>query len=155
MVKYIIAGGWNYANGINTRQISATIEDIYGFEVSEGFVSDVTDKIIPEVQDWQDRLLDTVYSVIFEDTIHYYVRDNCIIRKLAAYVILEINSNGIKGVFGIYVGDNESAKYWLGIFNELEKCGGQDIFILCDDGLTGMKEAVNAAFPKTEYQRCI
>ena len=144
-----------YAKGMTTRQISATIEDIYGFEVSEGFVSDVTDKILPEVQDWQNRPLDTVYPVVFVDAIHYSVRDNGIIRKLAAYVILGINSNGIKEVLGIYVGDNESAKYWLGIFNELKNRGVQDILILCADGLTGMKEAVNAAFPKTEYQRCI
>lgn len=123
-----------YAKGMTTRQISATIEDIYGFEVSEGFVSDVTDKILPEVQDWQNRPLDTVYPVVFVDAIHYSVRDNGIIRKLAAYVILGINSNGIKEVLGIYVGDNESAKYWLGIINELKNRGVQDILILCADG---------------------
>lgn len=144
-----------YAKGMTTRQISATIEDIYGFDVSEGFISDVTDKIIPEIQDWQNRPLDAVYPVVFVDAIHYSVKDNSIIRKLAAYVILGLRKDGIKEVLGLYIGENESAKYWLGLFNELKNRGLQDILILCADGLTGMKEAVSAAYPNTEYQRCI
>lgn len=144
-----------YAKGMTTRQISATIEDIYGFDVSEGFISDVTDKILPEIQDWQNRPLDAVYPVVFIDAIHYSVKDNGIIRKLAAYVILGIRKDGIKEVIGLYIGENESAKYWLGLLNELKNRGLKDILILCADGLTGMKEAVAAAYPKTEYQRCI
>lgn len=144
-----------YAKGITTRQISATIQDIYGFDVSEGFISDVTDKIIPEIQDWQSRPLDPVYPVVFVDAIHYSVRDNGIIKKLAAYVILGINKDGIKEVLGLYIGENESAKYWLGLLNELKNRGVQDILILCADALSGMKEAISAAFPRTEYQRCI
>ena len=144
-----------YAKGMTTRQISATIQDIYGFDVSEGFISDVTDKIIPEIQDWQSRPLDPVYPVVFVDAIHYSVRDNGIIKKLAAYVILGINKDGIKEVLGLYIGENESAKYWLGLLNELKNRGVQDILILCADALSGMKEAISAAFPRTEYQRCI
>ena len=144
-----------YAKGMTTRQISETIEDIYGFDVSEGFISDVTDKILPEIHDWQNRPLDSLYPVVFVDAIHYSVKDNGIIRKLAAYVILAINKDGIKEVLGLYIGENESAKYWLGLFNELKNRGLKDILVLCADGLTGMKEAVTAAFPKTEYQRCI
>jgi len=144
-----------YAKGMTTRQISATIQDIYGFDVSEGFISDVTDKIIPEIQDWQSRPLDPVYPVFFVDAIHYSVRDNGIIKKLAAYVILGINKDGIKEVLGLYIGENESAKYWLGLLNELKNRGVQDILILCADALSGMKEAISAAFPRTEYQRCI
>lgn len=144
-----------YAKGMTTRQISTTIQDIYGFDVSEGFISDVTDKIIPEIQDWQSRPLDPVYPVVFVDAIHYSVRDNGIIKKLAAYVILGINKDGIKEVLGLYIGENESAKYWLGLLNELKNRGVQDILILCADALSGMKEAISAAFPRTEYQRCI
>jgi len=144
-----------YAKGMTTRQISETIEDIYGFDVSEGFISDVTDKILPEIHDWQNRPLDSLYPVVFVDAIHYSVKDNGIIRKMAAYVILAINKDGIKEVLGLYIGENESAKYWLGLLNELKNRGLKDILVLCADGLTGMKEAVTAAFPKTEYQRCI
>ena len=97
-----------YAKGMTTRQISETIEDIYGFETSEGFISDVTDKILPQIEDWQNRPLDEVYPILYIDAIHYSVRDNGIIRKLAAYVILDINTEGKKEVLTINVGDNES-----------------------------------------------
>ena len=144
-----------YAKGMTTRQISETIEDIYGFETSEGFISDVTDKILPQIEDWQNRPLDEVYPILFIDAIHYPVRDNGVIRKLAAYVILGINTEGKKEVLTIQVGDNESSKYWLSVLNELKNRGVKDILILCADGLAGIKEAIAAAFPKTEYQRCI
>ena len=96
-----------YAKGMTTRQISETIEDIYGFETSEGFISDVTDKILPQIEDWQNRPLDDVYPILYIDAIHYSVRDNGVIRKLAAYVILGINMEGKKEVLTISVGDNE------------------------------------------------
>lgn len=144
-----------YAKGMTTRQISETIEDIYGFDVSEGFISDVTDKLLPQIEDWQNRPLDEIYPIVYIDAIHYSVRDNGVIRKLAAYVILGINTEGKKEVLSINVGDNESAKYWLSVLNELKNRGVRDILILCADGLTGIKEAIAAAFPKTEYQRCI
>lgn len=144
-----------YAKGMTTRQISETLEDIYGFEASEGFISDVTDKILPQIEDWQKRPLSEVYPVLYIDAIHYSVRDNGVIRKLAAYVILGINVDGQKEVLTIQVGDNESAKYWLSVLNELKNRGVKDILILCADGLSGIKEAIAAAYPNTEYQRCI
>ena len=144
-----------YAKGMTTRQISDTLEDIYGFEASEGFISDVTDKILPQIEDWQNRPLSEVYPVLYIDAIHYSVRDNGIIRKLAAYVILGINVDGKKEVLTIQVGDNESSKYWLSVLNDLKNRGVKDILIICADGLTGMKEAIAAAYPQTEYQRCI
>ncbi|MEG2651837.1 MAG: IS256 family transposase [Eubacterium sp.] len=144
-----------YAKGMTTRQISETLMDIYGFEASEGFISDVTDKILPDIEDWQNRPLSNIYPILFIDAIHYSVRDNGVIGKLAAYIILGINGDGKKEVLSIHVGENESAKYWLSILNELKNRGVQDILILCADGLTGIKEAIAAAFPKTEYQRCI
>ncbi len=144
-----------YAKGMTTRQISDTLEDIYGFKASEGFISDVTDKILPQIEDWQNRPLSEVYPVLYIDAIHYSVRDNGVIRKLAAYVILGINLDGQKEVLTIQVGDNESAKYWLSVLNELKNRGVKEILILCADGLSGIKEAIAAAYPKTEYQRCI
>ena len=144
-----------YAKGMTTGQISETIEYIYGFEVSEGFISDVTDKILPQIEDWQNRPLDEIYQIVYIDAIHYSVREEGIIRKLAAYVILGINTEGKKDVLTINIGDNESSKYWLSVLNELKNRGVKDILVLCADGLSGMKEAISAAFPKTEYQRCI
>jgi transposase-like protein len=144
-----------YARGMTTRQISDQIEEIYGFETSEGFVSDVTDKLLPRIEEWQNRPLSAIYPIVFVDAIHFSVRDNNIIKKLASYTILGINDQGLKEVLSIQIGDNESSKYWLGVLNDLKNRGVQDILILCADGLSGMKEAVAAAFPQTEYQRCI
>ena len=144
-----------YAKGMTTRQISDTIEDIYGFEVSEGMVSDITDRLLPEIDQWQNRPLSSVYPIVFIDAVHFSVRDNNVIRKLAAYIILGINDEGLKEVLSIQVGANESSKYWLSILNELKNRGVQDILLLCADGLTGIKESISVAFPKTEYQRCI
>lgn len=144
-----------YAKGMTTRQISDTLMDIYGFEASEGLISDVTDKLLPQIEEWQTRPLYSVYPVIFIDAIHYSVRDNGVIRKLAAYVMLGISVEGKKEVLTIQVGENESSKYWLSVLNELKNRGVKDILIICADGLTGIKEAIAAAFPDTEYQRCL
>ena len=144
-----------YAKGMTTRQISETIEDIYGFETSEGFISDVTDKIMPQIEDWQNRPLDEIYPILYIDAIHYSVRDNGVIRKLAAYIILGLTVDGRKDVLTINIGDNESSKYWLSVLNELKNRGVKDIMVICADGLSGIKEAIATAFPNTEYQRCI
>ncbi|GLB24850.1 hypothetical protein LXJ15735_10910 [Lacrimispora xylanolytica] len=144
-----------YAKVMTTRQISETLEDIYGFEASEGFISDVTDKILPQIEDWQNRPLYDVYLVLYIDVIHYSVPDNGVIRKLAAYVVLGINSDGIKEVLTIEVGENERSKYWLSALNGIKNRGVKDILIICADGLTGIKEAITAAYPKTKYQSCI
>ena len=144
-----------YAKGLTTRQISDQIEDIYGFEVSEGMVSDITDRLIPEIEDWQQRPLSQVYPIVYIDAVHFSVRDNHVIKKLAAYVILGINEDGRKEVISIQIGQNESSKYWLSVLNELKNRGVKDILILCADGLSGIKESINVAFPNTEYQRCI
>lgn len=144
-----------YGRGMTTRQISEQIEDIYGFDVSESFVSDVTDKIMPEIMEWQSRPLDDIYPIVFIDAVHFSVRKEKIVQKLAAYVVLGVNLDGQKDVLGLYIGENESSKYWLGILNELKSRGVKDIMVMCADGLTGIKESIAVAFPKTEYQRCI
>ena len=144
-----------YARGLTTRQISDQIEDIYGFECSEGFISNVTDKILQEIDDWQKRPLDSVYPIVFIDAVHFSVREDHVIKKLAAYVMLGINADGIKDVISLQIGENESSKYWLGVLNELKNRGVKDIMVICADGLTGIKEAIATAFPQSEYQRCI
>jgi len=144
-----------YAKGLSTRQISEHVMDIYGFEVSESLVSDVTDRLLPQIEEWQQRPLSEIYPVVFIDAVHYSVKTEGIIKKLAAYVALGIDMEGQKDVLGLYVGANESSKYWLNILNELKNRGVRDILVVCADGLSGMKEAIGAAFPKTEYQRCI
>ena len=144
-----------YARGLTTRQISEQIEEIYGFECSESFISDVTDKVLQDIEDWQNRALDEIYPILFIDAVHFSVRDDNIIRKLAGYVIIGINCDGMKEVISLEIGENESSKYWLGVLNSLKNRGVKDVMIICADGLSGMKEAISAAFPKTEYQRCI
>ena len=139
-----------YAKGMTTRQISDTIEEIYGFEVSDGMVSDITDRLLPQIEDWQNRPLDAVYPIVFIDAVHFSVHDNGQIRKLAAYVILAVSLKGHKEVLSIHIGENESAKYWLGVLNELKNRGVKDVLVICADGLSGIKEAVNTAFPQTD-----
>ena len=144
-----------YARGMTTRQISEQIQDIYGFDVSESLVSSVTNKLLPEIEDWQQRPLSNVYPIVFIDAVHFSVRENNIIKKLAAYVILGINHEGKKEVLTISIGENESSKYWLSLLNELKDREVKDILVLCADGLTGIQDAIGTAFPNTEYQRCI
>jgi len=144
-----------YARGMSTRQISEQIKDIYGFEVSEGLVTGITNQLMPEIEAWQKRPLSAVYPIVFIDAIVFNVREDNIIRKSAAYVILGVSEEGHKEVLSITVGESESAKFWLGVLNELKNRGVKDIFVLCADGLSGIKEAIAAAYPMTEYQRCI
>lgn len=144
-----------YAKGMTQNDISAHIEDIYGVEVSDSLVSRITDKILPVVKEWQQRPLERIYAVVFMDAIHYNVRSEGRIVKKAVYIAIGINMEGIKEVLGMYVGENESAKYWLSILNGLKNRGVEDILITCVDGLTGFSEAISAVYPKTEIQRCI
>ena len=118
-------------------------------------VSDITNKLLPEIGEWQQGPLSSVYPIVFIDAVHFSVRDESIIKKLAAYIILGISEEGKKEVLSIHVGGNESSKYWLSVLNELKNRGVSDILVLCADGLSGIKESIAAAFPQTEYQRCI
>ncbi len=144
-----------YAKGMSTRDIEDSMKDIYGIEVSPSTVSRVTDKILPLVSEWQSRPLDRVYPVVFLDAIHFKVRkENRIINK-AAYSVLGINLAGIKDILGIWIGENESASFWLGVCNDLKNRGVEDILIACKDGLSGFSEAINTVFPRTEIQLCV
>lgn len=125
---------------MTTRQISETIDDICGFEVSEGMVSDITDKLLPRIEEWQIRHMSAIYTFVFIDALHFSVREDEVIRKLAAYVVLGINGDSRKEVLSIVVGENESSKYWLFVLNSLKNIGVSDMLILCSDGLTGIKD---------------
>jgi len=144
-----------YARGMSTRDISQQIEELYGFSLSAEMVSKITDRITPEIKEWQQRPLEPIYSFVFMDAIHYKVKDDGRIVNRAAYVVLGVTIDGSKDILGIWIGDNESSKFWLGVLNDLKNRGVQDVLIFCVDGLTGLKEAINAAYPKAEVQRCI
>lgn len=144
-----------YARGLSTRDISEQIYDIYGFETSAEMVSKITDKLAPQIEEWQNRRLSEVYPIVFIDAILFSVRKDKIVQKSAVYVVLGVDSNGMKDVLSIEIGETESAKFWLSVLNSLKNRGVKDILMLCADGLSGIKEAIEAAFPMTEYQRCI
>jgi putative transposase len=144
-----------YAKGMSTRDIQAHYEHVYGVELSPAPVSNVTDRILPRVQEWQNRPLQQVYAVVFMDAIHYKVRqDNAIVNK-AAYLVIGIDLDGHKDVLGMWIGEHESAKFWLGVLNDLKSRGVQDILINCVDHLTGFSEALAAVYPQTDVQKCI
>lgn len=144
-----------YARGMSTRDIGDHLHEIYGIEASPTLISNITDKILPLIQEWQTRPLESIYPIIFLDAIHYKVRQDAKVVTKAAYVIIGVNMQGLKDVLGIWVGENESAKYWLTVLNELRNRGVKDILIASIDGLTGFKDAIKAVFPQDEIQRCI
>lgn len=144
-----------YGRGLTTREINEQIQDLYGIEVSATMVSNITDQIIPEIKEWQERPLDEVYPFVFIDAVHFSVREDNRVVKKAAYIVLGITAEGFKEILGIWIGENESAKYWLGVLNELKQRGVKDILVMCSDNLTGIKDAINTAFPNTIQQRCI
>ena len=144
-----------YAKGMTTGDIEAHIRDIYGVEVSDTTVSRITDKILPIAKEWQQRPLEAVYAVVFLDAIHYHVRSEGQIVKKAVYIAIGIDLDGKKDVLGMWVGENESAKFWATVLNGLKNRGVEDIFIACTDNLTGFSAAIEAVFPKTEIQNCI
>jgi putative transposase len=144
-----------YAKGMTTGDIETHIRDIYGVAVSDTTVSRITDKILPVAKEWQQRPLESVYTVVFLDAIHYHVRSEGQIVKKAVYIAIGVNLDGHKEVLGMWVGENESAKFWATVLNGLRNRGVEDIFIACTDNLSGFSEAIEAVFPKTEIQNCI
>lgn len=144
-----------YAKGMTTGDIESHMKDLYGVDISDSTISRVTDKIIPQVKEWQERPLEEVYAVVYMDAIHYHVRSEGRIVKKAVYIAIGIDMSGKKDVLGMYVGENESAKYWLTILNGLKNRGVEDILIICVDGLTGFPQAIEAVYPETEVQQCI
>lgn len=144
-----------YAKGMTTGDIEAHIQDIYGVDVSDTTISRITDKILPVAKEWQQRPLESIYAVVFLDAIHYHVRSEGQIVKKAVYIAIGIDLDGHKDVLGMWVGENESAKFWATVLNSLKNRGVEDIFIACTDNLTGFSAAIEAVYPKTEIQNCI
>ncbi|NLD05248.1 MAG: IS256 family transposase [Synergistaceae bacterium] len=144
-----------YSQGISTRDIQKTMNEMYGIEVDDSRVSRITDILLPLIREWQERPLQSIYAHLILDAIYYSVRDSGSVVKKAAYVMIGKDLEGQKDVLGIWLGENESAKYWLTALNGLKNRGVKDILIASVDGLSGFVEAINAAFPNTEVQRCI
>ncbi len=144
-----------YACGMSQRDISEQIKNLYDVEISDTLVSKIVEKITPEVNAWQNRALDSVYPFIFMDAIHYKVKENHQYITKAAYVVLGIQMDGRKDILGVWIGENESSKFWLQVMNDLKNRGIKDVYVFCVDGLKGFREAINAAFPKSAIQRCI
>ena len=144
-----------YAKGMTTGDIEAHIQDIYGLSVSDTTVSRITDKILPVAKEWQQRPVESIYAVVFLDAIHYHVRSEGQIVKKAVYIAIGLDLDGRKDVLGMWVGENESAKFWATVLNGLRNRGVEDIFIACTDNLTGFDTAIHAVFPETEIQNCM
>ncbi|NTZ16249.1 IS256 family transposase [Paenibacillus sp. JMULE4] len=144
-----------YAKGVSTREIQDHLQNLYGIDVSPTMISNVTNKIVPLIKEWQNRPLQSVYAVVFLDAIHFKVKQDGAIVNKAAYMVIGIDLDGNKDVLGMWIGENESAKFWLSVLNDLKNRGVQDILITCVDNLTGFSQAIAACYPKTEIQKCI
>lgn len=141
--------------GMSYQDIRNHMQEMYGTEVSQGLLSKVTDKLLPEITEWRNRPLESVYTVMFLDAMFFKARENGRVVTKTIYNILGVNQEGHKDVLGFYVAESEGAHFWLGILNELKARGVEDILIACVDGLAGFPEAIEASFPKTEVQLCI
>jgi transposase-like protein len=144
-----------YGRGMTTRDVSDQVKEIYGISLSAESISRITEDIMENAKEWQARPLNSVYPFLFLDAIHYSVRTDGKVVKRAAYVVLGINLDGIKDVLGIYIGENESSKFWLSVLTNLKNRGVKDVFIASVDGLSGFPGAINSVFPQTKIQRCI
>lgn len=144
-----------YAKGLTTTDINKMMFDIYGIEVSASMVSSITDSILPDLREWQARPLNKCYPFVYIDGIHFKIRTDQGIKSQCAYIMLGITTEGTKEIIGIWIGEAESAKFWMGIFDEVKKRGIESILILCSDGLSGILEALRAIYPDTNHQLCI
>ncbi len=144
-----------YARGMTTRDIQAELEELYGIEVSPSMISNITDKVMGAAAEWQNRMLDEVYPIVYMDAVHFKVRDDHRIVTKAAYICMGIDMEGYKDILGIWIGEAEGAKFWLSVCNDLNNRGVKDIFIACMDGLRGLPDAIKTIFPNVCIQNCI
>lgn len=144
-----------YARGLSTRDIQAELQEMYGVEISPTLISQVTDSVMDEVKAWQNRPLETVYPIVFLDALIVKVKENKQVVNKAVYLALGINQEGLKEVLGMWVSQNEGAKFWLSVLTELQNRGMKDVFIFCTDGLSGFPEAIEAVYPRAKIQLCI
>lgn len=144
-----------YAKGMTTRDIESHMQEIYAVSISAEMISQITNKVLPLVKEWETRPLENIYPIVYLDAIHFKVRDSGKIVSKASYIMLGVNMEGQKEILGIWIGENEGAKYWLGLLNELRNRGVQDMLICCIDGLTGFSEAIKTVFPNAQIQQCV
>jgi putative transposase len=144
-----------YARGMTTREIQQHLEEIYGTEVSPALVSAVTDEVLDEVKEWQSRPLDAIYPIVYLDAIHLKMRSSGHVQNSAVYVAVGINREGNKELLGLWIGESEGSRFWLGVLTEIRNRGVKDILIACVDGLTGFPEAIAGMYPNTQVQLCL
>jgi len=144
-----------YSLGTSYNDISYHISDLYGIEVSNAMINSVTDKLLPQITEWRERPLDSIYPIIFLDAMFFKARENGSVTTNVMYNIMGINASGYKEILGFYMCESEGASFWLGVLNDLKARGVEDILIACIDGLKGFSEAISTAFPKTDIQLCI
>lgn len=144
-----------YGKGMSLRDISIYIEDMYDMEVSPNILSEITDRVIPKVKEWQNRPLEDVYPIVWMDAMHYKVKDEGRVVSRAVYNILALNKEGKKELIGMYISESEGANFWLSVLTDLKSRGVKDILIACTDNLTGFSKAILSIFPETEIQKCI
>jgi len=144
-----------YARGMTTRMITGHLKELYGVEVSPSLISAVTDTVLDDVKAWQSRPLDAVYPIVYLDAIHLKMRSEGHVQNQAVYLALGIHLDGHKELLGLWIGESEGAKFWLGVLTELRNRGVEDILIACVDGLKGFPEAIESVYPKTQVQLCI
>jgi putative transposase len=144
-----------YARGMSTREIQGHLRELYGLDVSPDLISAVTDAVLEEVAEWQNRPLEALYPLIFFDAIRIKVRDEGTVRNKAVYVALGVRPDGTKEVLGLWIEQSEGAKFWLRVMNELKGRGVDDVLIAIVDGLKGFPEAITAVFPQAQVQTCV
>jgi len=144
-----------YTKGMSVRDIQLHLDDLYGYELSTQTISNITEKVVEKANEWQSRPLDAIYPIIFMDATVLKIRVDRVVKNIAAYIMLGISLEGKKEIIGIWIGENETSKYWLTVLNDIQKRGVKDVLIFAIDGLNGFKEAIQAVYPKAEIQRCI
>jgi transposase-like protein len=144
-----------YTKGMSVRDIQHHLDDLYGYELSEQTISNITSAIIDKAKEWQTRPLEPIYPIIFMDATVLKIRVDRVVKNIAAYIILGVTLEGKKEILGIWIGENETSKYWLTLLNELKNRGVDDVLIFAVDGLNGFSQAIEAVYPKAEVQRCI
>lgn len=144
-----------YTKGMSVRDIQLHLDDLYGYELSTQTISNITEKVIEKAHEWQSRPLDKIYPIIFMDATVLKIRVDRVVKNIATYIMLGVTIEGKKEIIGIWIGENETSKYWLTVLNDIQKRGVQDVLIFAIDGLNGFKEAIKAVYPKAEIQKCI
>ncbi|MFX4243316.1 IS256 family transposase, partial [Aliarcobacter butzleri] len=144
-----------YAKGMSVADISTHLDDLYGYQLSEQTISNITEAIMDKAKEWQNRPLEAIYPIVFMDATVLKIRVDRVVKNIAAYIMLGVTFDGKKEILGIWIGENETSKYWLTLLNELKNRGVEDILIFAIDGLNGFNQAIQAVYPKAEIQRCI